>query len=140
MNGRRRTSQAADPPVWKKEDIRAIIQEANYQVLVSVADNLGAALKNKGLTTSQIRNVFGEVKRLQSRYDANRLLMLKPKLAYMGARAGQGGKELQRVLSEAIDQIFAGNPDKDTQQKRFQRMVDFFEAILAYHKAYGGRS
>jgi CRISPR-associated protein Csm2 len=91
------------------------------------------------LTTSRIRNVFGEVKRLQMRFDANRLRMLKPKLAYMGARAGEGGKRLQNVLSAAVDAVFSGNPAGSEVEQRFRRMVDFFEAILAYHKAYGGR-
>lgn len=125
--------------VWTDEQLRAIIRDGDYHVLVEVADAVGKELVRQKLSTSQIRNVFGEVRRLQNRYDRNRLLMLRPKLAYMGARAGEGGKELRDVLTRAIIEIFAGNPDESTQRTRFQHLVDFFEAILAYHRAYGGR-
>lgn len=117
------------------ERIRRVIREGDYATLVSYADELGKALVEYRLTTSQIRTIFGEVKRLQTRFDANRLRMLKPKLAYMAARAGQGGRMLQNVLSDAVDEVFAGGKPKED----FQRMVDFFEAVLAYHKRYEGR-
>jgi CRISPR-associated protein Csm2 len=125
-------------PANEKELIRRIILEGDYQTLVEEAERIGQELA-RGLTTSQIRNVFGEVKRLQMRFDASRLRMLKPKLAYMGARAGAGGRHLRDVLSAAVDAVFSGNPAGSEVEKRFRRMVDFFEAILAYHKAYGGR-
>jgi CRISPR-associated protein, Csm2 family len=134
-----RGGPAPAAPANEKERIRRIILEGDYQTLVDEAERIGRELA-RPLTTSQIRNVFGEVKRLQMRFDANRLRMLKPKLAYMGARAGEGGKRLQDVLSTAVDAVFSGNPsDRKMLEERFRRMVDFFEAILAYHKAYGGR-
>ncbi len=140
MNGRQgRGRSQGGQRVWTDEQVRAIIRDGNYQTLVDVADAVGRRLKDLGLSTSQIRNVFGEVRRLQNRYDRNRLLMLRPKLAYMGARAGNGGRELRDVLTQAIIEIFDGNPDEKTQRERFQHLVDFFEAILAYHRAYGGR-
>ena len=64
--------------------------------------------------------------------DTHKLLMLKPKLAYAAKRHGGGVDTLKEVLTQAIDRV--GND-----QKKFNRFVDFFEAILAYHKAYGGR-
>lgn len=117
------------------KSIRQVIREADYATLVASAEELGKTLVEQRLTTSQIRTVFGEVKRLQMRYDEKRLRMLKPKLAYMAARAGQGGRTLQQVLSAAVDEVFTG----EKPEERFRRMTDFFEAVLAYHKAYGGR-
>ena len=38
---------------------------------------------------------------------------------------------LKEILTQAIDRV-------GDDQKKFNRFVDFFEAILAYHKAYGG--
>ncbi len=135
-----RGSPAPAAPANEKERIRRIILEGDYQALVEEAERIGQELVKQELSPSQIRNVFGEVRRLQMRFDANRLRMLKPKLAYMGARAGKGGKRLQDVLSAAVDAVFSGNPsDRKMLEDRFQRMVDFFEAILAYHtyhKAY----
>ena len=88
------------------------------------------------LTTSQIRNVFGAVKVLQMReeFDLHEFVLLKPKLAYAAARAKQrdrrstGADTLKRVLSWAIDEVGSDG-------KNFTNFVDFFEAILAYHKA-----
>jgi CRISPR-associated protein Csm2 len=59
--------------------------------------------------------------------------MLKPKMAYAAARAqGQGAKILTSVLSHAIDAV-------GSDASKFPRFVDLFEAILAYHKAAGGK-
>ena len=61
------------------------------------------------------------------------LVLLKPKLAYQARRGqGPGVQNLKRVLDPAIDRV---GDDRD----RFQNFVDFFEAILAYHRAYGGQ-
>ncbi len=134
-----RGGSAPAAPANEKELVRRIILEGDYQTLVDEADRIGQELVGRRLTTSQIRNVFGEVKRLQMRFDPGRLRMLKPKLAYMGARAGQGGQRLREVMTAAVDAVFSGNPSESEVLQRFQRMVDFFEAILAYHRAYGGR-
>lgn len=130
---------AGADPSSERQVIFQIIQNGDYATLVEQAERLGQELVRNKLTTSQIRNVFGEVKRLQMRFEANRLRMLKPKLAYMGARAGEGGQRLRDVLSHSVDAVFSGNPAEQEILQRFQRMVDFFEAILAYHKAFGGR-
>jgi CRISPR/Cas system CSM-associated protein Csm2 small subunit len=55
---------------------------------------------------AQIRRVFGEVKRLQMRWEPQRLRMLRPRLAYVAARAGRGGALLRDILSPAIDAVF----------------------------------
>jgi len=111
------------------------------------AEKLGASLKDQRLTTNQIRNIFGTVRRIEMNWpekpkdevDRQRaitaqreLLLLKPKMAYQAKRErGKGVQMLTDVLSDAIDLV-----GKD--RKRFQHFVDFFEAILAYHKAHGG--
>ena len=59
------------------------------------------------------------------------LLLLKPKLAYQAARE-EKVKPLADVLEVAIDQV-------DGRRERFQRFVELFEAILAYHTTYGGK-
>jgi len=42
------------------------------------------------------------------------------------------------VLSEAIDVVVEAD-DPKAQAKRFKQFVNFFEAILAYHREAGGR-
>lgn len=124
----------AQSPIDDQELEQIIAGDANK--LIEVAERLGKDFAS-GLSTSQIRNVFGEVKRLQMRkeFDAQgvrELILLKPKLAYQAGRHGGKVEDLARVLSKAIDRV-------GSDAKRFERFVDFFEAILAYHKAYGGK-
>ena len=102
------------------------------EILVKEAEQHGQQLA-RNLTTSQIRNIYSAVKKMQMKgeLDTHKLLMLKPKLAYAAKRHGGGVDTLKDVLTQAIDLV--GNDSK-----KFNRFVDFFEAILAYHKFYGG--
>ncbi len=107
-----------------------VIEEGG-EPLVKAAQNLGRELA-KNLKTSQIRKVYTAVKKIQwGGFDQNQLIMLKPKLAYAAARH-RSVEQLRDALTIAIDKV--GNDEK-----KFQNFVDFFEAILAYHKAAGGR-
>ncbi|MGQ9522902.1 MAG: type III-A CRISPR-associated protein Csm2, partial [Anaerolineae bacterium] len=70
-------------------DRRAIITDPNgAQLLVEWAEKLGMTLKNQGLSTSQIRALFGEVRQIQAQWNIDRerafrrLVLLKPKMAY----------------------------------------------------------
>jgi CRISPR-associated protein Csm2 len=115
------------------DQIQHVIRSGG-RVLVQVAERLGPHLQQGRLTTSQIRNIYGTVKQMEMRgFDANEFVLLKPKLAYAAARANtQGARVLKDVLSCAIDEV-------GDDRTKFTRFVDFFEAILAYHKAAGGR-
>jgi len=128
--------------------LRTIITDQNgAQALVQWADQLGRDLKEMGLTTSQIRALFGEVRQIQGQWGmggenrqraARRLILLKPKMAYRARRErGRAVQELVDVLRPALDLVVA-EKDAATQDLDFKRFVEFFEAILAYHKAYGG--
>ena len=116
------------------------------EALVKEAERLGKQLA-RNLTTSQIRNIYGAVKKMQMKgeLDTHRLLMLKPKLAYAAKRHGRGVDMLKDALTQAIDFVERKQIDLSEEeqakkkQEKFNRFVDFFEAILAYHKAYGGR-
>jgi len=122
-----------------KRDIPDILS-GNTEKLVEDARMMGEHLGKEGLTTSQIRNIFSDVKRLES-YEKNKteLLLLRPKLAYV---AGRHGKKRGRELTGAIvdlqvilDKCIEGIKD----EKSFKNFQDFFEAILAYHRYYGGK-
>lgn len=129
-------------------DLRMIITDPNSaELLVKSADKLGQELKGMKLTTSQIRALFGEVRQIEAEWGMGeearrralrRLILLKPKMAYRARRErGRGVQELINVLQPALDEVVR---EKDTQKQdgNFSRFVEFFEAILAYHKAYGG--
>ena len=116
--------------VQQQVDISEIIEKGG-EPLVTAAENLGRKLA-KNLKTSQIRKVYGAVKKIQmsDEFSQNDLIMLKPKLAYAAAR-NEAVTDLKDALTQAIDKV-GDDP------KRFKNFVDFFEATLAYHKAAGG--
>ena len=130
-----------------KNTLATIITNPNgAETLVREADKLGKDLANNRLTTNQIRALFGEVRQIEAQWQMGkeqqrkaerRLILLKPKMAYRAKRErGRGVKELVSVLEPAIDLIISEKGQK--KQDNFQRFVEFFEAILAYHKSYGG--
>ncbi len=110
--------------------------------MVRKAEELGKQLVSERLKASQIRAIFDEVRQIESLWlqDAQKALhkvhLLKPKLAYRAARSQDGVPTLKKVLSDAID-IVVESPE--AAKERFRRFTEFFEAIIAYHKAYGGR-
>lgn len=95
------------------------------------------------MTTTQIRNVFGEVKRIQARMQANNydrekssFLLLRPKMAYAEALVlAKSGKSRITDFRIIMDKAHLAVKSEDS----FKNFVDFFEAVLAYHKFYGGR-
>lgn len=103
--------------------------------------------RGRGLSTSQIRNVFGEVRRIQMKGENNpsfntEVLLLKPKLSYAKSRAnGKNQRErieaLAEVLTFGIEGIFLNSDSKKFIY--FENFAAFFEAILAYHRANGGK-
>ena len=133
-----RGPQRSDDRGSTRINLNPKVIECGGKILVETADTLGRRLneiqpEREKLSTSQIRNIYGAVKKMQMKggLDPHKLLMLKPKLAYAAKRHGKGVNMLKEILTRAIDMV--GNDPAN-----FNRFVDFFEAILAYHKAYGG--
>lgn len=95
-------------------------------------------IEESKLTTSQLRKFFGEIKRQQIKgYKESTFILLKPKLAYAVGRANDGKKyykieDLYNVLSLAIDIV--ASPETEDKEKAFHNFIDFFEAVVAYHK------
>jgi len=135
-------------PVPSRQEIEQIIIEGDVKKLVTWADSLGHGLaRNERLTTSQVRGFFGAVRQIEAEVQPGqeeledstyrKLVLLKPKLAYQAQREidnrkGEGVLRLKEVLTPAIELV-------GREAKRFRNFVEFFEAILAYHKAAGGR-
>jgi CRISPR-associated protein Csm2 len=107
---------------------------------ITFTDEFGKFLMENQLTTTQIRNVFGELKRIQMKGFKNEktaFLLLKPKMAYAVARNDRGGlKQLTSVFNKAYEVVDVAG---DAGEKHYQNLMDFMESILAYHKAYGGK-
>jgi CRISPR-associated protein Csm2 len=90
------------------------------------------------VTTSQMRNIFSEIKRIGLKEDwIQDFLLLRPKIAYNTARVlqktrGSRIKELKIILEKAHAEV---NGDK----ARLKNFEHFMEGIIAYHKVYGGK-
>ncbi len=131
---------------WTDTDIRNLIQDENAaETLVRVAEEIGVRLaKQEQMTTSQIRNIFGEARKIQANWRVGGgsrrtdLILLKPKMVYQAARHKPGGV-LKDSLATAIDAVIDGSPSTEQELKRFRNFMNFFEAIVAYHKANGGK-
>lgn len=130
-----------------EEKVSDWIKNGLNQESIKYAESFGQHL-SRDLTTNQIRNVFGEVKRIQmkgkDKFEKADLLLLKPKLSYAKARkvgvgqyAAEAADSLRIVLSKGIDAVF--DDAKGNEYERFVNFSKFFEAILAYHKSYGGK-
>lgn len=112
--------------------------------LVDFARREADKMVRQGLTRAQIRNIFTEVRKIEALWEGDKrsearrkLNMLKPKLDYQTARERKV-QGLRDVLAEAIDEVEKAADDQ--RDERFRRFVELFEAILAYHRALGGRN
>ena len=152
------TPPAAEPFKVDVTAVRKVIAKDDPKKLVELTNDYGERLAKARLATSQIRSIFGSVRQMESRWydDKQRnqgirdLLMLKPKLAYQEVRHKPQRREdpnavgmLRAMLEPAIDAVIDPGEDHNTEddgdnQKRFRRFMEYFEALLAYHKAYGG--
>lgn len=100
--------------------------------------------QKKALTTGQLRKFFGEIKRINSDVTKNQaaIVMLKPLLAYAVGRDkdNKGNnktriEEFARELTTAIDGVL----ESQVLKIDYSNFVRIVEAIVAYHKFYGGK-
>ena len=104
--------------------------------------------KNRGtapLTTSQIRKFFGELKRIQAdpvKYGAD-IPLLKAKLAYAAGRDAQnikGNTVYKTKIKEFYEELEKGiNTIRINEKADITNFVKLVEAVVAYHKYYGGK-
>lgn len=113
---------------------------------IDFAEKLGKELKDGKFTTSQFRNIYGELKRIQMAGYAKEevsFLLLKPKMAYAVKRMENRDnaeiiKKFHSTFDQAYKAVVSGTAQLDEQGKRFDRLCSFMEAVLAYHKSFGG--
>ena len=104
--------------------------------LVEYAEKAGEFMAKNGLTNSKIRSIYGEIKRIQMgefEKEKSSFYLLKPKVAYALGRddKNEGLRLFKLIFDEASKSV--------NDQKSYQNFSNFIEAILAYHKAYGGK-
>ncbi len=127
--------------ITDKLEQHPFLSQLEEEHIVAWADELGEFLVQQNLTKTQIRKFLDAVIRVKNfrgdtDYRAQAMLM-KPKLAYAVGRTKDERKginpvePLMKVLSPCIDRIH--------DQNDFERLAQFVEAIVAYHKYYGGK-
>jgi len=147
---------------FKKEWIETALNENGIIYL----ENFGFYLCDKNLndrfpgqnslTTSQMRNIFGEIKRIEANLDfpsetntkewekakklfddhKQKILLLFPKLAYNTARQLEKRRDSRiRQFREVLELALSSVKNQD----QYKRFCQFVEGIVAYHKVYGGK-
>lgn len=95
--------------------------------------------KSKRMKTNQLRKFFGAVRKIEGKTSWDEIepqfYLLKPRMAASTGR-GKIPKEFFNVISVTMDKVAVG--DNDENLENFKIFVEFFEAIVAYHKFLGG--
>lgn len=116
-------------------------------------DNDGVIIPDSdagAMTTSQLRRFFGEVKRIENDFEKYQsdVVMLQPMLAYASGRDKKFDFKSKQMkndtrlgefaieMSKVIDAI---HPSTDKAKDRYINFVKLFEAVVAFHKFYGGK-
>ena len=131
--------------------MKKIIQDGDAEELVKQADEWGTRFGKQQryksesvVSANQIRAIFGTVRRIEMNWPINAdkdsqdkakrdLRLLQPKIIYRAAR--EKTKEFKQFSAIMVDAIGLVLADEANVRKRFGYFVDFFEAIMAYHKA-----
>ena len=109
------------------------IENGADEALPDYAEFIGKAMADNKLTSSKIRSVYGEIKRIQMGEFAKEkasFYLLRPKVAYAVGRDKENiGLQLFKLV---FDKSAKCVKNKDT----FLHFANFMEAVLAYHRAY----
>lgn len=137
-------NQQQSRPTPDTDFFATMVKKGITPQFIKDAEICGEYLVREKLTTSQIRRIFGHVKKIESFEDPKKfipqLLLLKPLLAYT-AKRNSPVMYLKNITDKAIDAVTDEEiqNDKEKQLARFRLFCNGFEAILAYHKAKGGK-
>lgn len=100
------------------------------------AEERGKQLVDEGVTSSQLRRIYSEIKRAQTQYRSDgdaesakkRLVLLKPKLAYAAARDDE-----MEELKDRVEGLMNKWVEQEDDLDHFFEVV---EALVAYHQYY----
>lgn len=126
-------------------ELKKDLAEHNAEEINQLADYLGKKLadRKEGIKTNQVRNFFASINAIRTEYQTSKtfnekierkLIMLKPQLAYATGREKKV-QTLQEFIFKAIDSTVKSTNRNDALDNFFALV----EAVVAYHKFYGGR-
>lgn len=144
-----------------KPDIKipANYSELTTDQIVKFGEDLGKYFSHRkyGITTSQLRNAYGAIGQIKLKWEQEKmkkkeeqdyskleseLVLLKPKIAYDVGRVIRDEKdreEAYRYFKEILDKSIDGVKASSQKDIAFKNFFELTEAIVAYHKYYGGR-
>lgn len=101
-------------------------------------ERIGKEFAENGVSTSQLRKVFGEIKRAENEFKFENdteqakktLFLIKPHLAYAAARKEEM-QDVKEKISKYMGLVMGDSSDEDMEM--FFRIM---EAIIAYHSYY----
>lgn len=135
----------AQPSDRRKPKLSGVekLRDWNAEDLIACADAMGSRLQ--AVPVAQVRKFLGAVTRiaagLQAQDDTgslrDRVLLLKPRLAYVAARADADARgELRvRALFEDVSEL----ADRVYEAEDFRRLHEYVQGVVAYHRFHGGR-
>lgn len=101
------------------------------------------AEKLRGMKTTQLRKFFASIRKMQTELNTGEwndveadFYLLKPKIAHARGR-NLIPEEFNEFLKVCMRKVDIGN-DGD-KKENFEKMVDFLEAVVAYHRYYNPR-
>lgn len=132
------------PPETAESKFRSIgfkaqwIKDGADEELISFAEEAGKYMANNNLTKSKIRSIYGEIKRIQMgqfEKEKSSFYLLRPKVAYALGREEKGKSNGMQLFKLIFDKAAL----EVKTEKDFNNFCNMLEAILAYHRANGGK-
>lgn len=112
------------------------IKKGADEQLPDFAEKMGRYMAKNGLSSSKIRSIYGEIKRIQmGEFEKEKasFYLLRPKVAYaLGRDDRNKGLQLFKIVFDICAK-------EVSDQKSYHNFCNLLEAILAYHKANGGK-
>ena len=141
---RRRIDTEVESILKEIEELRMLkdLKEKKIADEGGYADTIASRLR--GMKTTQLRKFFDSIRKIKEELKDGRwedveaeFYLLKPKIAHARGRnlIPEEFNELMKVCMRKVD-IEDGDGDK---KKNFEKMVDFLEAVVAYHRYYNPR-
>jgi CRISPR-associated protein Csm2 len=110
------------------------------------ADRLAGTKSLRTLKTTQLRKFFGAIKDMEGKLKPKEgkwsnieadFYLLKPKLANAKGR-GLIPEEFYEFMKICMSKVDLGS--EEDKKENFKRMVEFLEAVVAYHKYYNPKA
>ena len=108
---------------------------------MNLCEDLAKSMVKSNISSSFLRNIFGELRRIEAGgFEKHRadFVLLRPKLAYTCGRASSRNNKAKDDL-QALQELYKKSAQLVSNVQGFKNIVNIMEAIVAFHKAHGGR-